>query len=172
MKIQLYNKGFTLIELLVVISIISLLASVVLASITSARSKGKDASIKEEASQLVNLMNLNYNTYGSYCNFQFGWVTSVAGCASIANGTYGANAQSICTNIYNNAVDAGSGMKIYLNTAGVGGCAATYSMMIYLNDGKWFCSGSSGSRAEYPAYSNYSDGHDYPPGTPGCYEQP
>ena len=46
------EKGFTLIELLVVVAIVGLLSSVVLASLNSARAKGRDANKKIELKEI------------------------------------------------------------------------------------------------------------------------
>lgn len=56
-----FKKGFTLIELLVVIAIIGLLASVVLASLQTARDKAADAKVKETLAQLRSQSELYYS---------------------------------------------------------------------------------------------------------------
>ncbi|MDD5032750.1 MAG: type II secretion system protein [Candidatus Pacebacteria bacterium] len=55
------NKGFTLIELLVVIAIIGILASVVLASLNSARQKSRDARRIADLKQIQLALELCYD---------------------------------------------------------------------------------------------------------------
>lgn len=61
-----YKRGFTLIELLVVIAIIGILSSVVLASLNSARKKGRDARRVADIKQLQLALELYYDTNNSY----------------------------------------------------------------------------------------------------------
>jgi type II secretion system protein G len=73
-KIFLKNKGFTLIELLVVVSIISLLASVVLASVTNAKMQARDARRLQDIHQIQLALDLYYNDHGQYPSV--GWYIS------------------------------------------------------------------------------------------------
>src|ERR1035437_4150112 len=63
-----YKKGFTLIELLVVVAIIGILASVVLASLNTARAKGSDAAIKGNLDSMRTQSTLYYGDNGNSYN--------------------------------------------------------------------------------------------------------
>jgi type II secretion system protein G len=60
------QRGFTLIELLVVIAIIGILSSVVLASLNSARKKGRDARRISDIKQIQLALELYYDSNQSF----------------------------------------------------------------------------------------------------------
>lgn len=70
------NRGFTLIELLVVISIISLLSTIVMGSLASARSKARDQYRISSLRQISNALELFYSTYNRYPDTQGNFNTS------------------------------------------------------------------------------------------------
>lgn len=75
------THGFTLIELLVVIAIIGILASVILASLNSARTKGNDAAIKSNLANARIQAELFYDTNG---NSYYGSTSATRLCYSAA----------------------------------------------------------------------------------------
>ena len=65
-KSNVLRKGFTLIELLVVVAIISLLSSVVMVSLNSARGKARDARRVADFRNITVAMELYFDKYGRY----------------------------------------------------------------------------------------------------------
>ena len=63
-----FKKGFTLIELLVVIAIIGLLASVVMASLNSARMKARDARKQADFKAITNALYMFFDSNGRMPN--------------------------------------------------------------------------------------------------------
>ena len=72
------DTGFTLIELLVVVAIISLLTSVVLASVNAAKVKGRDARRLQDLREVRNALELyisNNNSYPAPYANTFYWIS-------------------------------------------------------------------------------------------------
>jgi prepilin-type N-terminal cleavage/methylation domain-containing protein len=63
---NIFRRGFTLIELLVVIAIIGILASIILASLSTAQAKGRDARRVSDIKEIQLALDLYYDANSSY----------------------------------------------------------------------------------------------------------
>ncbi|MCR4334266.1 MAG: type II secretion system GspH family protein [Patescibacteria group bacterium] len=101
------KSGFTLIELLVVIAIIGILSSIVLASLSTARNKGRDAAVQGELSSLRSQAEIyasnNSNSFANLFTTNNTWASADA------------NVQAILTGINTNTTThtAGSGALVW-----------------------------------------------------------
>ena len=102
------NNGFTLIELLVVIAIIGVLASVVLAALTSARSKGTDTAVKSNLANTRAQAELFYdgnsNSYAGAC----GTAATASGVKSINTMVLAAGQATGIASVNNTLATAGT----------------------------------------------------------------
>lgn len=136
-----YKKGFTLIELLVVIAIIGILASVILASLNSARAKGADAAIKSGMDNARAQAELFYDNAGNV----YTGVCTAAG--SAVNPGINTILTQAAVNAGSTALTIGAGGEA-VSGPGSAICfdaAATYVYQMPLKSGGFWCVDSTGN---------------------------
>ncbi len=134
------QKGFTLIELLVVIAIIGILASVVLASLNTARAKGANAAVKSNLNNIRAQAEIVYDN-----NVPNGYTGSTKNVCT----TTGAGQDSNVARGVAAAATAGGGVGVCNDTA-IAWAAGTALKAAEAGNGFW-CVDSTGSAKGEPA---------------------
>lgn len=149
MKKMRSSKGFTLIELLVVIAIIGILSSVVLASLTTARSRGTAAAVQNELSSIRAQAELYYSTNGnSYAPATYGTAGVSVGCDATAGSLFGTTVNGAGTLIAG-IESKGAATGCFAN-ATIWSAAATINSVTYCVDSTGFSGTSTAAQQTSP----------------------
>ncbi|MHB1118010.1 MAG: prepilin-type N-terminal cleavage/methylation domain-containing protein [Minisyncoccota bacterium] len=150
------QKGFTLIELLVVIAIIGILASVVLASLNSARNKGADAAVKANLANMRAQAEIYNDTNSGYSSAVI--ATLPATSCSTANSLFDSTQENNLTSAVS-AAQTASGNTATCVLGGTSGAKADkWAVAIGLKTtGSYWCVDSTGvSRGATSAGATYT----------------
>ena len=184
LKIMRLRKGFTLIELLVVIAIIGILASVVLASLNTARGKSRDSARIAQAIQITKALDLYYLQHGRYPQISHG-LGSETSCGSATENWGHCDRLNLLTTALSGHISvspeslssATQGNYYYSYASQVDDNWQSYGLMVFLEtnagatDGGYFA--DAFETGENPAYctSTYSGTGAQWLNKPGAYNQ-